>query len=130
VFSEAGRRRALELARGTEGVREVVDKLHTPAADTGDSVESSAAATDPDARVRRRGEQEVSDSWLTAKVQSQLIGVDALEGSRIEVRTTDGVVTLEGTVRLPAGREKAASIARSVSGVRTVQNRLTVSASR
>ena len=45
---------------------------------------------------------------------------------RIEVDTVDGKVALRGNVANPQARERATQIAKSVAGVRSVDNQLVV----
>jgi len=70
--------------------------------------------------------QAVSDSWITTKVKSSFVGVDALEGSDINVDTNGHVVTLRGTVASAAGRARAVSLAKQVEGVKSVKDELTI----
>jgi osmotically-inducible protein OsmY len=153
VASAAGRQRAMQIARDTDGVVRVVDRLAIGTAKRGadEAVGTSGRAADrtSDAKAstgtaahstkhtlkhsthtathtgRHTGEA-VTDSWITTKVKSSFVGVDALDGSKIDVDTNDHVVTLHGTVRTEAGREKAASLARKVKGVTSVKNELKV----
>jgi hyperosmotically inducible protein len=64
---------------------------------------------------------EITDSWITTKVKSQFIGVDALKGSDLSVDTDhEGVVTLSGTAPNEAARARAVDIAKATKGVRRV----------
>ncbi len=64
---------------------------------------------------------QISDTWITSKVKSQFVGVDALKGSDLKVDTdNDGVVTLSGTVPNEAARARAVEIARTTRGVHKV----------
>jgi hyperosmotically inducible protein len=67
-----------------------------------------------------------ADTWISAKVQSQFIGVAALAGSDIVVNTADGVVTLTGHAASADAKARAAAIARKIDGVKKVENRLVV----
>jgi hyperosmotically inducible protein len=69
--------------------------------------------------------QAVNDGWITTKVKSSFVGVDALEGSDINVDTNNHVVTLRGTVASAAGRARAVSLAKQVEGVKSVKDELT-----
>ena len=51
-----------------------------------------------------------------------------MKGLRIDVDTPDGTVTLNGSADSAANMERAATIARGVSGVKSVDNRLAVKA--
>jgi hyperosmotically inducible protein len=51
---------------------------------------------------------------------------DTVKAARIDVDTTDGVVTLTGTVSSQAERTRALQLARETEGVKTVHDRLVV----
>lgn len=83
------------------------------------------AVTETKEGLSKTGEA-ITDAWITARVHSGFIGQDTLKDSDISVDTKNHVVTLKGTVQAPAGRAKAATIAKNVEGVHRVVNRLTV----
>ncbi len=199
VASQAGKARAAEIARATDGVTRVENDLRVGvAADTASNRDSTLAHADADARatghdtkdaahdakkstkeaakdtknatedaaadVREEGReahhdanesahdvkhhaentakdvahdtsgatgtagQAVSDGWITTKVKSSFVGVEALDGSDINVDTNAHVVTLRGTVPSAAARAKAVSLAKQVEGVRSVKDDLTIGA--
>jgi hyperosmotically inducible protein len=68
----------------------------------------------------------LSDTAITAKVEAAILGEPGLRILRIHVNTTKGVVTLTGTVSSQRNRDRAASLARRVDGVRGVHDDLTV----
>ena len=70
--------------------------------------------------------QAVSDGWITTTVNSSFVGVDALDGSDIDVDTNGHVVTLRGTVPSDAARARAMSLAKQVDGVRSVKDELKI----
>ena len=70
--------------------------------------------------------QAVNDGWITTKVKSSFVGVDALDGSDINVDTNGHVVTLRGTVASAAARARAVSLAKQVEGVKSVKDELTI----
>ena len=72
--------------------------------------------------------QAVSDGWITTKVKSSFVDVDALDGSDINVDTNAHVVTLRGTVPSAAARARALSLAKQVDGVKSVKDELTIGA--
>ena len=72
--------------------------------------------------------QAVSDGWITTKVKSSFVGVDALEGSDINVDTNGHIVTLRGTVPSATARARAVSLAKQVDGVKSVKDELTIGA--
>ncbi len=66
----------------------------------------------------------VSDTGITAKVKSKLMGDKRLKKSDISVTTTNGVVTLEGTATNSTAKSTAGQLAKSVKGVKSVDNNL------
>lgn len=66
------------------------------------------------------------DAWITARTKIALFAADAVPASDIDVDTTEGRVTLHGTVRTEAEKAEAARVARGVDGVRDVRNLLQV----
>jgi osmotically-inducible protein OsmY len=64
----------------------------------------------------------VDDSWITTKVKSDMLAAKDVSSTHISVSTTKGVVTLTGTAATMQESNKATEIARSVSGVKGVEN--------
>ena len=64
----------------------------------------------------------VDDSWITTKVKSNMLADKNVASRNISVHTTKGVVTLTGTAATSQESNKAAEIARSVAGVKAVEN--------
>jgi len=67
-----------------------------------------------------------ADISITAKVKAELAADPGLSALRIDVDTRDGRVALSGTAPTDTARERATSLAQSVQGVVTVDNRLLV----
>ena len=65
-----------------------------------------------------------SDTWITTKVRSQLLGTDQVKSSNVKVTTENGEVFLMGLVTEREGRA-AADIASRVSGVSRVTTAFT-----
>lgn len=76
-----------------------------------------------DRAAERTGEY-ISDSALTAKVKTALIAKTELESMKIDVESTNGVVTLSGEVPNPASIQLAEQVAMQVEGVKDVHNKL------
>jgi osmotically-inducible protein OsmY len=68
----------------------------------------------------------VDDSVITTKIKSQLAADDFLKSFQIDVETYKGVVQLSGFVNAQKAVDKAGKIARSVKGVKSVNNDLIV----
>ena len=119
VPTAAARTRALAIAKATDGVKSVVDKLRIGPAES---------ALDPK-NLRETGHtagRTITDGWVKAKIHGQFIPEDALSDSDIDVHVKNGVVTLTGTVKTEAGRAKAVSIAKATSGVKSVTDTLRI----
>ena len=82
----------------------------------------SAAANDAQNEV---GAQ-IDDGVITTKVKSALLADDTVKGLDINVDTNQGMVRLSGAVDSQAQVDMATQIAKSVEGVKDVQNELTV----
>jgi hyperosmotically inducible protein len=113
VEEAADRTEAVRIARETEGVTRVEDRLHVKG--------ETAAASNPSTIQR-------PDVWLTAKVQSKYFLDDLVKLRNIDVTTQNGVVTLSGAVASDAERRQAVALARTTEGVRDVTDQLKVDA--
>lgn len=71
----------------------------------------------------------LSDSALTAKVKTALIAENNLESMKIDVESSEGVVTLTGQVPDKASITLAGNVAQKVDGVRHLHNKLEAPAS-
>jgi len=71
--------------------------------------------------------QAAPDAWVTAKVKMALVAAEGLPGAQVRVDTTDGRVTLFGTVASATEKAKAEEVARGVEGARSVRNLIVVS---
>ena len=70
------------------------------------------------------------DTAITSKVVDKLQSDSQLTGSRINVETKGGEVTLKGMVNSQADINRAAELAYGVEGVKKIDNRLTTVSSR
>ena len=80
-----------------------------------------------DNRLEVKGERpaENSDAWLTTKVKTMLLfhrNVSAMT----EVKTKDGIVTLQGEATSQAQKDLTTEYAKDVEGVKDVKNEITV----
>jgi hyperosmotically inducible protein len=94
VGTAAARERAVELARSTQGVRDVVDVL---------TVAPAAAPTTGVADRDRKdnGDHDgnlVGDAAITAAIKTKMLADSDVGGLKIDIDTTDGVVALKGNV--------------------------------
>ena len=68
----------------------------------------------------------IDDSVITTKVKTALIADTRVRGRDVSVETFKGRVLLSGYVSTPEERKAAQDIARSVAGVKEVNNRISV----
>jgi hyperosmotically inducible protein len=115
VDDDAARTEAAALARGTEGVTDVVDNMTVSQAAAPQSAEGGST-------VGRK----MDDAAITAAVKSKLMVDSLVGGLKIDVDTKDGVVSLSGPVKSQTEKDTAVRIARETSGVKDVQDNLIV----
>lgn len=108
VSSQEIASRAVEIATKTEGVSSVSDKLQIK-----DSASQSAGAY-------------VDDTVITSTIKAKLLADEIVPSRHVKVETHEGVVQLSGTVKNSAQSERAESLSKAVSGVKSVKNDLTV----
>ncbi len=68
----------------------------------------------------------VTDASITAAVKMRMADDPVVSAMKINVDTTDGNVTLNGTVQNAAEADKAVGLAKSVAGVKSVASNLVV----
>ena len=126
VANAAGRARALAIAKATDGVKSVTDKLRV-APERGTDVSAAARQAGKEvAGAAKTAGRKVNDGWITSKIYAQFLTESALEDSDIDVDVTKGAVTLTGTVRSDAGRQRAVAVAKATDGVKSVKDSLKV----
>jgi osmotically-inducible protein OsmY len=103
---------AERIGRRTAGVRAVTNNIEVQA-DAG-----AGSATDTNAAL--------SDHAIEDRVKSTLRFVGDLRDGHLQVTTDDGVVTLGGRIRSEQQKQRAVDIVRGLSGVREVQNEISV----
>ena len=99
VQSEALKAQATDVVRKIRGVRRIYNELEIAA---------------PSSAMTR-----TSDTWITTKVKSWLLGSSDIEGTRVKVVTENGVVYLMGLATSDEA-ERIADVASDISGVQRV----------
>ena len=156
VESAAAKERAVQIARTTDGVRDVVDQVRIgeAAATTGDR-DNDFTIDDKIEDSARRGANEVKeesreaadkarelgreaadkagqaadkteDAAITSVVKAKFLADTTVKGLKIDVDTSAGVVTLNGTVSSRAEADRAMMMARNTEGVTRVIDNLKV----
>jgi len=115
VETSAAKTMAVQIARDTEGVASVVDQL---------TVTAKPMATVDTPNLPNQSD--LTDPAITAAVKTRLLADPDVAGLKIDVDTQSGVVTLTGTVKTAAEKAEAMSIARVTTGVKGVNDKLTV----
>jgi hyperosmotically inducible periplasmic protein len=69
----------------------------------------------------------VDDASISARVKTALLNDAQLNATKIDISTSNGVVTMTGSVRSQPEQQRAIQLARQVSGVKDVKANLTVS---
>jgi hyperosmotically inducible protein len=126
VDSPGARERALQIAKTTDGVKQVNDQLligqspkafeasQQPVATTGTTPAEPAATVKPD------------DGHVTASIQARYFLDGTLKTRHIDVDTREGVVTVKGEVGSEDERAQALLLARTTPGVDRVEDNLSV----
>jgi osmotically-inducible protein OsmY len=152
VPSQAGRARAVEVARKNDGVKNVVDQLRiAPSSHTmdhtmdkadhkmdkaedkmsktadkaGDKMEKAGDKTENAAKKTGRA---IDDGWIKSKIYAQYLADwnTVLNDSNINVDVDNNMVTLKGTVKSAEAKSKAVAIAKATDGVHGVTDNLSV----
>lgn len=154
VHSAAEKAEALRLARTTKGVNRVVSKLtmepmKTAANDTKTAAKADAREAKADAKDKAHDMKAdakdkahdmktdtkdksadamdaTTDAAITTAVKTKLLADTAVGGLKIDVDTSNHVVTLTGAVHSAAEKAEALRLARTTKGVKSVVSKLTV----
>jgi hyperosmotically inducible periplasmic protein len=111
VPTELEKAKAEQVARGTEGVTQVVNNITI-------NPESIGATN-----IKEKTEEAVNDATILSKIKTKLV-LEKITGTNVDV--VNGEVTLKGEVSDEKQITQAAEIARSTNGVRSVNNQLIV----
>lgn len=140
VDSQAAKDQAVALARGTEGVADVVDNIivsggvaampgepaygePAPGGEGDAAMGGNAPNPEPDRSVGTV----VDDAGITAAVKAKLLADPTVGGLKIDVDTRNGVVWLTGDhMNSQAEIDMAIKLARETSGVKGVENKLVI----
>jgi hyperosmotically inducible protein len=121
VRTQEEERKAVEIARNTNGVRDVVDQVSVVAEP--DAARTTGVGGTP---VEPAAGPLTNDVSITAAVKAKLLADPDTSGLRIDVDTKDQIVTLTGNVESQAEKKEALQITQSIEGVKSVTDRMTV----
>lgn len=140
VPNDAARARALAIVKGADGVKGVTDQMRLAPAgtDMGDAAARTAdraaeradRAADKTASATKKAGRAIDDGWIKSKIYAQYMADwnTVLDDSDIDVDVDKGVVSLKGTVKSAAAKDKAVAIAKATDGVKSVKDELRVAA--
>ena len=152
VENTAAKEQAINIARGTDGVRDVIDQIRVgEAAATGGTynlenrVERGAAEVKEEGReaadkVKAEGRElkaeageaadkagaAITDAAITTAVKAKFLADTTVKGLSIDVDTDNGMVTLNGNVASRVEADRAMTLARNTDGVKGVHDNLKV----
>jgi len=130
VQNEPMRSLAVAIAQNTDGVKQVVDQLFVmvaapvAVADPANAATGGAVATT--GRAVPESTPRTDDARITSGIQAKYFLDDKIKGRRIDVTSSNGIVTLHGEVGSDDERAQALLLARSAEGVQRVEDSLTV----
>lgn len=122
VLSQEEEAKALQLARSTKGVADVVDNISISSSREAGSTSTAGRLGE----IPTAAAEAVTDGGITANVKTRLLADPDVGGLRIDVDTRDRIVTLTGTVNTGAEKARAVELAGKVDNVTLVEDRLTV----
>ena len=85
-----------------------------------------AGTPGPAERTARAVGEAIDDATITARVKAAFVNSEEVKALDIKVETEKGVVQLSGFVSTQAQIDKAVEIAKAVSGVQQVQNKMSL----
>ncbi len=98
----------------------------TPQIDTAAARERGAEVGEKVAVAAEKMKGAAEEGAITSKIKAKMVLDDTITARTIDVTTHGTIVTLTGTVRSPAERTRAVSLARETDGVSSVSDRLTI----
>jgi hyperosmotically inducible protein len=126
--STVGQKVDRAVAETKEGLSRVGEQVKPTLERAGDSIERGAQQVKP--TLEKAGEKikeaAGSDAAITASIKADYLKDPDLSVFKIDVDTSDGVVTLNGVTDTAAGRMRAEKLAQANKGVKEVRNHLTV----
>lgn len=129
AYTQEQRTRAVELARSARPDIAVQDRIEVKPYEIPRDLFDEGMMEQVRADAGKMGDElgsSLDDGWLHMRVVARLVEDSKTAQRTINVDVADGVVTLRGTVPSEDSRARAESVAKSVSGVAEVQNRLAV----
>lgn len=109
-----------------ESAAEVVARQAQQAAAAAEKQKAEEAQQQAEAAKKAADEKKAADTALAEKVKAAIAATPGLKGMAMDVRSSDGEVTLFGTADSEAQRRQAQKVAAGVPEVKSVNNELKI----
>jgi osmotically-inducible protein OsmY len=120
VRTEAEEAKAIQIARSTAGVTDVVDQLSIVPADATAPTSGRVGEPAVDSAVS------MTDPGITAEIKTRMLADPSVSGLKIDVDTKERVVTLKGVLGTQAEKDRALAIARENKHALRIEDQLTL----
>jgi hyperosmotically inducible protein len=125
----AGQQLDSAIAKTEEAAARAKVRAESEIASAGASIKSATQSADSSGKdMASKAGEKIDDLTITTTVTTGLAKDPDLSALKINVDTRDGAVTLKGSAPTAAARDKAATLAKEVKGVNSVDNKLVVKA--
>lgn len=126
----AGQKLDSAVASTEQAAAEAKAKAEASMAKAGDTMKDATQKAEASgAKTMESMAGKADDAAITASISAEFAKDADLSAIKIDVDTRDGNVTLYGPAPTAAARDKATTLAKSIKGVASVSNKLTVKAS-
>ncbi|WP_341676473.1 BON domain-containing protein [Niveibacterium sp. SC-1] len=105
-----------KMAEAQQKAEAAGDKMKQEASEASDKMKEQANAAG----------KVLDDTAITASVRAKIVAEPDLSNMDVKVDTKEGVVTLDGKAKSADAKDRATLVARSVDGVKDVNNNLSV----
>lgn len=125
----AGQQLDTAIAKTEQAAEKAKAKTESAMANAGVAMKDATREVEASGKqIADKAGEKINDVSITAAVSSGLAKDPELSALKINVDTKNGAVTLTGSAPTEAARERAGTLAKTVKGVNSVENRLTVKA--
>lgn len=125
----AGQQLDAAIAKTEQAAEKAKAKTESAIANAGVAMKDATREVEASGKqIADKAGEKINDVGITAAVSSGLAKDPELSALKINVDTKNGAVTLTGSAPTEAARERAGTLAKTVKGVNSVENRLVVKA--
>jgi hyperosmotically inducible protein len=125
----AGQQLDSAIAKTEDAAARAKAKAETEMASAGAAMKNATQSAEASGKdMAAKAGEKIDDLTITTTVTAGLAKDPDLSALKINVDTRNGAVTLNGSAPTEAAREKAATLAKAVKGVNSVDNKLVVKA--